>query len=212
MHDIAARMPGRRIKAIHKYHALKSTYNSASRCKTVVCVDYPRAWRPLLAAEWEWEIQMTIRILKRAWRERRRDHGGAGRRRRPWPTAPSTSVRSRSRWAASWPRKASIARATKTADIGTSFSGIPFTSTPNAHTSEPRFTARQSRLTVLAQGDVEFRHPPDLLERDGLSGRRADRPTPTKAIPTTCASATCTPPSTGTRWASSPGRPELVAG
>ncbi|HEX4027852.1 MAG TPA: hypothetical protein VHX18_09545 [Rhizomicrobium sp.] len=42
----------------------------------------------------------------------------------------------------------------ETADIGSSFSAIPFTSTAQGHTSETRFTARQSRLTVMAQGDV----------------------------------------------------------
>jgi hypothetical protein len=42
----------------------------------------------------------------------------------------------------------------ETADIGSSFNGVPFGSSPYAHTSETRFTARQSRLTVMAQGDV----------------------------------------------------------
>ena len=41
------------------------------------------------------------------------------------------------------------------ADIGSSFSGIPFPSTSTAHTSELRFTARQSRLSVLAQGNAD---------------------------------------------------------
>ena len=64
-------------------------------------------------------------------------------------------VRSRSRWAASWLRKVSIARAMKHADIGSSFSGMPFSNTTTAHISELRFTARQSRLSILAQGDVD---------------------------------------------------------
>jgi hypothetical protein len=42
----------------------------------------------------------------------------------------------------------------ETADIGSTFSGVPFDSAPTAHTSEFRFTARQSRLTILVQGDV----------------------------------------------------------
>jgi hypothetical protein len=41
------------------------------------------------------------------------------------------------------------------ADIGSSFSGIPFSNTSTAHTSELRMTARQSRLSLLVQGDVD---------------------------------------------------------
>src|ERR1700761_7879860 len=41
------------------------------------------------------------------------------------------------------------------ADIGSTFSGIPFPSTPRAHTSELRFSAHQSRLSVLAQGNAD---------------------------------------------------------
>ncbi|MBN9588047.1 MAG: hypothetical protein J0G99_03475 [Alphaproteobacteria bacterium] len=43
---------------------------------------------------------------------------------------------------------------TEQADIGSSFSGIPFSNAAQAHTSESRFTARQSRLSLLAQGDA----------------------------------------------------------
>src|SRR5271168_191724 len=43
----------------------------------------------------------------------------------------------------------------ETTDIGSSFSGIPFSSSPYGHLSETRLTARQSRLSVLAQGDVD---------------------------------------------------------
>jgi len=42
----------------------------------------------------------------------------------------------------------------ESADIGSSYNGIPFSNSPLAHTSEERFTARQSRLSVLAQGDA----------------------------------------------------------
>ena len=35
------------------------------------------------------------------------------------------------------------------------FSGIPFPSTSTAHTSELRFSARQSRLSILAQGNAD---------------------------------------------------------
>lgn len=42
----------------------------------------------------------------------------------------------------------------ESADIGSTFSGIPFSNSPLAHTSETRFTARQSRLSILAQGDA----------------------------------------------------------
>jgi hypothetical protein len=41
------------------------------------------------------------------------------------------------------------------ADIGSTFSGIPFPSTSTAHTSEMRFSARQSRLSILAQGNAD---------------------------------------------------------
>jgi hypothetical protein len=42
----------------------------------------------------------------------------------------------------------------ESADVGSSYNGVPFSSTPQSHLSETRFTARQSRLTVMAQGDV----------------------------------------------------------
>jgi len=41
------------------------------------------------------------------------------------------------------------------ADIGSTFSGIPFPNTSTAHTSELRFSARQSRLSILAQGNAD---------------------------------------------------------
>jgi hypothetical protein len=41
------------------------------------------------------------------------------------------------------------------ADIGSTFSGIPFPSTNTAHTSELRFSARQSRLSILVQGNAD---------------------------------------------------------
>lgn len=40
----------------------------------------------------------------------------------------------------------------ETADIGSSFAGIPFPNNPNYYTSEFRQTARNSRLSLLAQG------------------------------------------------------------
>ncbi|HEX4178208.1 MAG TPA: hypothetical protein VHY57_07205 [Rhizomicrobium sp.] len=42
----------------------------------------------------------------------------------------------------------------ESADIGSSYNGVPFANQPTGHMSETRFTARQSRLTVMAQGDV----------------------------------------------------------
>jgi hypothetical protein len=42
----------------------------------------------------------------------------------------------------------------ETADISSSFSKIPFANDPAGHTGETRFTARQSRYSILAQGDV----------------------------------------------------------
>jgi hypothetical protein len=40
------------------------------------------------------------------------------------------------------------------ADIGSSFAKIPFANNPLAHTEELRGTARQSRLSLLAEGDI----------------------------------------------------------
>ncbi|HEY1411358.1 MAG TPA: hypothetical protein VGF36_04415 [Rhodopila sp.] len=40
-------------------------------------------------------------------------------------------------------------------DIGSSYSGVPFGSVPYGHLSETRFTARQSRLTIMATADVD---------------------------------------------------------
>jgi hypothetical protein len=42
----------------------------------------------------------------------------------------------------------------ETADISSSFSKIPFANDRASHTGETRFTARQSRYSLLAQGDV----------------------------------------------------------
>lgn len=42
----------------------------------------------------------------------------------------------------------------ETADIGSSFSGVPFSNQSTGHMSEGRLTARQSRLTIMATGDV----------------------------------------------------------
>ncbi|HEY6578236.1 MAG TPA: hypothetical protein VIY09_02860 [Rhizomicrobium sp.] len=41
------------------------------------------------------------------------------------------------------------------ADIGSSFSGIPYANSPPAHGDEFRMTARQSRISGLVQGDVD---------------------------------------------------------
>jgi hypothetical protein len=43
----------------------------------------------------------------------------------------------------------------ETADIGSSFAAIPYPNVAVGHTSEFRFSARQSRFSVLAQGDVD---------------------------------------------------------
>ena len=41
----------------------------------------------------------------------------------------------------------------ETADMASTFSGIPYPSTSTGHASEFRFSARQSRITALAEGD-----------------------------------------------------------
>ena len=43
----------------------------------------------------------------------------------------------------------------ETADMGSSYSGVPFSNASNGHMSELRFSARQSRLSLLVQGDVD---------------------------------------------------------
>jgi hypothetical protein len=43
----------------------------------------------------------------------------------------------------------------ESADIGSSYNGVPFSNQPTAHMSELRGSARQSRLSILAQGDVD---------------------------------------------------------
>ncbi len=40
------------------------------------------------------------------------------------------------------------------ADIGSTFSGLPLPNVATSHLAENRFTARQSRISILAQGDV----------------------------------------------------------
>ncbi len=42
----------------------------------------------------------------------------------------------------------------ETTDVLSSFNGIPYTSTPTSHLTEWRFTARQSRATLLAEGQA----------------------------------------------------------
>lgn len=43
----------------------------------------------------------------------------------------------------------------ETSDISSNFSRIPFKNSPLAHTSETRFSARQSRLSLLFSGDID---------------------------------------------------------
>ena len=57
------------------------------------------------------------------------------------------------------------------ADIGSSFAKIPFENNPVAHTDETRFTARQSRLSLLAEGDISpDAHAAFYSEFDFLAG------------------------------------------
>src|SRR5579884_2871755 len=43
----------------------------------------------------------------------------------------------------------------ESADIGSSYNGVPFSNQPTAHMSELRGSARQSRLSLLVQGDAD---------------------------------------------------------
>jgi hypothetical protein len=57
------------------------------------------------------------------------------------------------------------------ADIGSSFAKIPFANNPLAHTEELRGTARQSRLSLLAEGDINpDTHAAFYSEFDFLAG------------------------------------------
>lgn len=57
------------------------------------------------------------------------------------------------------------------ADIGSSFSAIPFNNNVAGHTSEFRGTARQSRLSLLAEGDINpSTHAAFYTEMDFLAG------------------------------------------
>jgi hypothetical protein len=57
------------------------------------------------------------------------------------------------------------------ADIGSSFAKIPFSNNPVSHTAEERFTARQSRLSLLAEGDISpDTHAAFYSEFDFLAG------------------------------------------
>jgi len=57
------------------------------------------------------------------------------------------------------------------ADIGSSFAKIPFDNAPLAHVDEARATARQSRLSLLAEGDINPQtHAAFYTELDFLAG------------------------------------------
>jgi len=43
----------------------------------------------------------------------------------------------------------------ETSDIGSTFSGVPFANTPQGHETELRFSARQSRITALVEGEPD---------------------------------------------------------
>jgi hypothetical protein len=59
----------------------------------------------------------------------------------------------------------------ETADIGSSFNGVPFSNAPTGHMSELRGTARQSRLSLLVQGDADSdTHLTAYYEMDFLGG------------------------------------------
>jgi len=59
----------------------------------------------------------------------------------------------------------------ETADIGSSFNAIPFSNQPTAHMSELRGSARQSRLSLLVQGDADAdTHLAAYYEMDFLGG------------------------------------------
>ena len=107
-----------------------------------------------MAVEWEREIQMTMRFLKRA----SASIGAIVAALTATPALADTSL-------ASGPVTVTIGgflafegvyrSRNENTDIGSSYSGVPFTSSPDGHLSEARFPARQSRLTIMATGDVD---------------------------------------------------------
>jgi len=57
------------------------------------------------------------------------------------------------------------------ADIASSYNAIPYKNVPQGHTSEFRMSARQSRVSMLAQGDVDANtHLAGYIEADFLGG------------------------------------------
>lgn len=57
----------------------------------------------------------------------------------------------------------------ETADVGSSFAGIPFGNDPRHYEHETRFSARQSRIAALASGDLnEYTHLSAYIEADFL--------------------------------------------
>ncbi len=57
----------------------------------------------------------------------------------------------------------------ETADVGSSFAGIPFGNDPRHYEHETRFSARQSRLSALISGDMdEYTHLAAYVEADFL--------------------------------------------
>lgn len=57
------------------------------------------------------------------------------------------------------------------ADMATNYNAIPFRNVPTANTQETRFSARQSRVSLLAQGDVDANtHLSGYAELDFLGG------------------------------------------
>ena len=61
------------------------------------------------------------------------------------------------------------------ADIGSNYSKIPYDNNVLAHTDELRGTARQSRISFLAQGNINPNTVGRVLRRVRLPGRRPDR-------------------------------------
>ena len=57
----------------------------------------------------------------------------------------------------------------ETADVGSSFGGIPLGNDPRHYEHETRFSARQSRIAALASGDLnEYTHLSAYIEADFL--------------------------------------------
>ena len=130
-----------------------------------------------------------------------RRHDGGAMRPPPWRTPPRNRACHGDVGRLSGSGRLSIARATSRRTSAAASAAFPFSNQPTAHTSEFRFTARQSRLSHAGPRQCRFRHASGLLWRVRLSwrGRRSANSNESNSYSPRIRN--CTAPSTGIRWA-----------